>query len=271
MEIKEQRIRPILRWAGGKTWMIDRINNFLPKEFNTYHEPFLGGASVFLNIECNGLSYISDSNPELICFYNQVKYNLKNLILRLKEFKNTEKEYYKIRSSKPSSNLETAARFYYLNRMCFNGLYRVNQAGFYNVPYGYRDITLIDLHCFEIMHDQLQKSVITCCDFEDALATVKRGDFVFLDPPYTVAHNKNGFIEYNQKIFSWVDQKRLAECVKRLIKKQAFFVLTNAYHESIKTIYKNIGKYFEIERYSTISGVMKSRFKISELLITNCI
>lgn len=271
MHIKEKKIKPLLRWAGGKFWMINRINELLPKDFVDYHEPFIGGASVFLNINNDNTSFISDSNSELICFYNQVKINLGNLLLRISEFKNTREEYYKIRASKPKSDLDIAARFYYLNRTCFNGLYRVNKEGNYNVPYGFRSIELIDEDCFFLLRDKLQRSSISCCDFEEALKKVKQRDLVFLDPPYTVAHNHNGFLEYNQKIFSWEDQERLASCVQEIINKNAFFFMTNAFHHSIKNLYKGIGKQFEIERYSTISGNTNSRLRISEIIITNCV
>ena len=270
MIVKEEKIKPLLRWAGGKLWMIDRIRDFIPTNIRKYHEPFIGGASVFLNLQTNAQCHISDTNAELICFYDQVKTNMKSLITEVKKFKNSEKEYYNIRSSKPITNLGKAARFYFLNRTCFNGLYRVNQAGFYNVPYGYRDISLIDVDGFSLLHEKLQNTSISCCDFETAFEKIENGDFAFLDPPYTVAHNKNGFIEYNQKIFSWEDQERLAGRIKLIMKKNAKFIMTNAYHDSIRKLYKGIGKQFEIERYSTISGVMNSRFKISELIITNC-
>ena len=120
------------------------------------------------------------------------------------------------------------------------------------------------------VHRQLNRTIITHCDFKKAIEKVKKDDYVFLDPPYTVAHNINGFIEYNQKIFTWMDQRRLANCVKEIIDKGAFFLMTNASHSSIKDLYKGIGKQYSIERFSTISGNINSRFKIAELIITNC-
>jgi DNA adenine methylase len=261
---------PLLRWAGGKRWMIEQICSFMPIDFNNYHEPFVGGGSVFFNIERAGKAFISDSNRELICFYQVVKSNVHELLFILSQFENSEKEYYGIRSWSPNTNVEIAARFYYLNRTCFNGLYRVNQGGNFNVPYGFRKISVLDLDRFESFSSKLKNVDIACDDFEQAFKKVMKGDFVFIDPPYTVAHNKNGFIEYNQKIFTWQDQERLARSVQTLMEKGVYFLMTNAFHDSIKMLYKGVGTHFEIERFSTISGAMNSRQKISELIITNC-
>lgn len=271
MTTKEQKLKPAIRWAGGKSWLIERMQNYLPKDFKTYHEPFIGGASLFLNLHIRKAAFISDINSELICFYNEVKNNLPALSKRIAQFENTIDVYYKIRNEKPKTDLGLAARFYYLNRTCFNGLYRVNSKGEFNVPFGYRNIEVLESKNLANLKSALQNAVITCCDFETALSKVNKGDFVFLDPPYTVAHNKNGFIEYNQNIFSWEDQERLNKCVKLLIEKEAYFIMTNAWHDSIKKLYKGVGRYFEIDRFSTISGKMNSRIKISEMLITNCI
>ncbi len=261
----------LLRWAGGKNWMVEQIKSIMPMQYGDYHESFIGGGSVFFNLSPTGKKYISDINQELIFFYQEVKDNLDELLNLLGDFKNLEKEYYVVREWQPNTKLEIAARFYYLNRTCFNGLYRVNQGGKFNVPYGFRKIPIVDVDRFTSFHMALQGVEISCLDFDKAIKKVKKGDFVFLDPPYTVAHNKNGFIEYNQKLFLWADQERLCEAVKTLIEKQAYFIMTNAFHDSIKRLYINIGKHLEIERFSTVSGKMTSRQRISELIITNCL
>jgi len=263
-------VKPLLRWAGGKSWMIESVKQLMPQNYNSYHEPFVGGGSVFINVGRNKKSFISDVNAELINFYFQVKMNLDQLLNKIGEYSNNKTSFYEIRSSLSLTDTEAAARFYYLNRLCFNGLYRVNKIGRFNVPYGYRNIDLIDLEGFYNLRDRLNNTILLCADFEDSLDRVVEGDFVFIDPPYTVAHNKNGFIEYNQKIFSWEDQERLAKCIKAIISKNAYFVLTNACHDSIKKLYNNIGMQYEIERNSTISGKMKARVRISELIVTNC-
>lgn len=262
---------PVLRWAGGKTWMVKQLLSIMPQDYQNYHEPFVGGGSVFLNICNNSKGYISDTNKELICFYSQVKYNVEELVDLISTFTNTEPEYYIIRNWLPKTELEIAARFYYLNRTCFNGLYRVNQEGKFNVPYGFRHVSIVDRERFANFNQRLKKVHISCRDFYKAIKNVGKNDFVFLDPPYTVAHNKNGFIEYNQNIFSWDDQERLCEGVCLLMKQGAYFLMTNGCHSSIRNLYKNIGKHLEIDRYSTISSNMNARKRISELIITNCL
>lgn len=269
--VANKKKKSVIRWAGGKMWMLDQIRHMMPIEFNNYHEPFVGGGTVFINLHCKNQIFISDINVELITFYNQVKTNLKGLINYLKTFNNTSEDYYRIRRLCPQLPEGMAARFYYLNRMCFNGLYRVNQKGVFNVPFGYRNIDLIENEGLQSLHTSLQNTNIMCQDFELSLKDIKANDLVFLDPPYTVAHNKNGFREYNQKIFLWEDQERLLVMVKEIIRKRAYFIMTNAYHNSIISLYKDIGNQYEIERYSTISGQMNSRVKISEIIITNCV
>jgi len=266
------QIKPLLRWAGGKQWIVERIKEFIPSEYNQYYEPFLGGASIYLSLICSGKkTYLSDLNYELINFYLQVKDNLQLLLLELKNYKNDEQFFYKTREDEKEDTLRQAARFFYLNRTCFNGLYRVNQKGKFNVPYGHRKIDIIDENKFIELNIKLQNATIRCQDFNKIIKTVKEKDFVFLDPPYTVAHNKNGFIEYNQKIFSWEDQERLAKFVNELIDKNVYFLMTNACHDSIKKLYRDVGNQYEIDRYSTISALNKSRTRISELIITNCL
>ncbi|WP_462218952.1 DNA adenine methylase [Ferruginibacter sp.] len=265
--------KSVIRWAGGKQWLTKSINEFIPKYYNNYHEPFLGGAAMFLFLKQPKKSFISDRNEELINFYIQVRDNLKLLLKELKSYKNDEEYYYTIRSRLCDNDVKRAARFYYLNKTGFNGIYRVNKGGIYNVPYGNRDLEkLFNIKEFQCLQKKLLNDVvINSNDFELSMKNVKKGDLVFLDPPYTVAHNNNGFIEYNQTIFSWVDQERLCEVIKKIDNKKAYFILTNAVHDSIFKLYKNVGKKFEIERHSTISGHVKNRKKVSELIITNCI
>lgn len=268
-ETPGQKHKPVLRWAGGKSWLIDRIKPYVPKKCDSYYEPFIGGASVFLNLIDASNIYLSDLNQELIEFYFQVQNNLEELLLTLKGYANDENFFYELRQSEEVDPLLRAARFYYLNRTCFNGLYRVNLSGKFNVPYGYRTVEILDEEAFKFLHAKLQGVNLQCQDFSSMIDCAKLGDFVFLDPPYTVAHNHNGFIQYNQKIFSWQDQERLAQKTNELFQKKTAFIMTNACHDSIKALYKGIGNLYEIDRHSTISGQSKSRAKVSEVIITN--
>jgi DNA adenine methylase len=263
--------KPFLRWAGGKKWFVKQLNaNLLPTRFNNYHEPFLGGGSMFFNIKCSNLSFLSDSNAELVNAYCSVRDNVEGVIGELKKMSNTKEEYYAIRSKKYSNETKRAAQFIFLNKTSFNGIYRVNRDGFYNVPYGYRlNTDYVEEDNLRRVKLKLTNSIISCLDFEEALRNVKRNDFIFIDPPYTVAHEKNGFIEYNQKIFTLDDQYRLANVLRRLNKIGAYYLVTNAYHVKIKEVYAGTGTFQCFERNSLIGGKNAKREAIKEYVIKN--
>lgn len=166
--------------------------------------------------------------------------------------------------------IEKAARFLYLNRTCFNGIYRVNMRGEFNVPYGkneYKD--LFEFERFRRASEIFQTANLFCDDFWSSLKNVDKGDLVFLDPPYTVSHIKNGFIQYNEKLFSWVDQKRLAEYIFELKKKKAFYILTNAKHEAVESLFGTIDRPVSVSRASLIGGKKAKRGTIEEYIFTN--
>lgn len=267
------KVKPFLRWAGGKTWLTKYMNDLIPNEFNDYYEPFVGGGSMFLYLKSEGIikgkSYLSDSNFELINAYRIVKKDPLGLINILKNYKNTEKEYYKMRAIIFDNDLENAARFIYLNKTSFNGIYRVNKNGIYNVPYGYRNTK--DLFEFENLlkvSDLFKNTFFSVRDFKKSCTKAQKGDLFFLDPPYTVAHENNGFRHYNQSIFSWENQIQLSMLSKQLDEKEANFIITNAYHKSIKEIY-TIGKQIPLIRASTIGGKGATRTNYKEIIITN--
>jgi DNA adenine methylase len=262
--------KPFIRWAGGKSRLLKSIEEYFPKEFNNYHEPFLGGAAVFYHLSPCSKCYLSDLNEELINAYIQIRDNVHSVIRELKKHINSEKHYYQIRKVKPKTDLQRAVRFIYLNKTSFNGIYRVNSEGGYNVPYGYREnIDIVDTQSLITASLGLKNVILKAQDFGKALAKVKKGDFVFLDPPYTVAHENNGFIEYNQKIFSLKDQKRLAQWISKLDELGAYYILTNAKHKGIREIYNQINEPITIYRSSTIGGKGAERKEIKEYLYTN--
>ena len=267
-------VKPFLRCAGGKTWFLNEIDRFLPTRFADYYEPFLGGAAVFFYLKQNGRlkgrAVLSDFNRELVDCYAQVRDNVEGVIAHLQSYQNTKDFYYEMRALAPSTEAERAARFIYLNRTSFNGIYRVNLNGVYNVPYGFKEYAeLFDLENLREASELLSGAQILHGDFREPLKKVRSGDFVFLDPPYTVAHDNNGFIKYNQKLFAWQDQKRLATGIKSIVDKGAHYILTNAAHSTVEDLFSSYGTKVELKRYSIIGGKKAKRELKGEYVFFN--
>ena len=259
-------LKPFLRWAGGKSWFVKHLNSYLPdKKFNNYHEPFIGGGSVFFHLKPKN-AFLSDLNSELIDTYEQVKNNVEELIIKLSEFENTAECYYQIRNTLYSEKVLKAARFIFLNQTSFNGIYRVNLKGIYNVPYGYRSVKFFDADSLRSASKALCNATLSASDFMKTLDNIQENDLVFVDPPYTVAHENNGFVKYNQKIFAWGDQERLNDYLQAILKKGANFIMTNAAHESIEQLYTGIGDIEKLQRASLIGGKGAIRTSYNEFV-----
>ncbi len=269
--IDSSYIKPFLRWAGGKSWLIKHLNNIIgDQKFNNYHEPFLGGGAVFFYLNHTGMSFLSDLNSELISTYIAVKETPDSVISYLQKYKNTSDDYYRIRNSNPTILPEIAARFIYLNQTSFNGLYRVNAKGEYNVPYGNRQKKFLEENKIWAASKKLQNAILKVGDFENVINNVVENDLVFLDPPYTVSHNHNGFIKYNKNLFSLEDQYRLRLLIDAIKEKGAYYILTNAAHKTILDIfYHEKDKYYELSRASLIGGEKATRGQIQEYIFTN--
>lgn len=267
---REVKAKPFLRWAGGKRWLVKDLEKFLPKSgFKNYHEPFLGGGSIFFHLQPQK-AFLSDLNKELIDTYVQVRDNVEKVIFELKKFKNTKECYYKVRGSNYRSEVRKAARFIYLNQTSFNGIYRVNLKGEYNVPYGYRNKNFLEPENLRLVSDLLINCELINCDFTNTTDNIKKGDLVFLDPPYTITHNNNGFFKYNKKLFSEKDQHRLSTFIDDINNIGAYYILTNAAHDKVKEIFKkNNNRTKELRRASLIGGINAKRGKYEELVITN--
>jgi DNA adenine methylase len=265
--------KPLLRWAGGKTWLTTTLFSFLPLNIKNYYEPFVGSGAIFFKLKSNSIiesAYLSDINIELINFYNVLKNKANLLIDELKKYKNTKTFYYQIRGKKNTSKIKRAAQFYYLNRTSFNGIYRVNLEGFYNVPYGSKIYNkLFDYELIKIISKFLKNTYFSHCDFENILKDIKKDDLIYIDPPYTTAHNNNGFIKYNQNLFSFDDQIRLSNFLKKINSLGAHYLLSNAHHKNIYDIFSKDSNTFEIKRYSSISGNNKGRRQVLEYIFTN--
>lgn len=261
---------PFLKWAGGKRWLVNGHLGAFPETYNGYYEPFLGSGAVFFKLQPR-LGLLSDLNQDLIDCYIAIKDDWRRIRENLKNHHRNHSfdYYYKMRSSRPTSAAGKAARFIYLNRTCWNGLYRVNQKGEFNVPIGTKTDVILDADDFESLAENLTKMNIERLDFEEAIDRAASDDFIFADPPYTIQHNMNGFVKYNEKIFSWEDQIRLRDALVRAHGRGCKILVTNAYHESVKKLYRNHFDLSRLDRKSTIGGRGAERGRFEELLVKN--
>lgn len=262
---------PFLKWAGGKRWLAAYVSELLPSHFENYIEPFLGSAAMFGAIKPTR-ALLSDVNEELINTYLQVCDDPAGIEAALQELQGLHSDlyYYAKRAESPTRPLERAARFIYLNRTCFNGIYRVNQRGQFNVPRGTKNSVVLPNDDFASAAQILARAKIACQDFEVTISKAQKGDLVFCDPPYTVAHNNNGFVRYNEQMFSWNDQVRLKEALVQASSRGALVLLTNAAHESIRSLYEPSGfTCIRIGRQSVIGGGNQYRGSYAEYLIAN--
>jgi DNA adenine methylase len=261
---------PFLKWPGGKRWLVNQYDHLFPSEFNRYLEPFLGGGAVFFYLT-PAKAILSDSNRELVNAYQCIKKYPDKIERRLASLQNTHSEsaYYRIRGMEPKDALERAIRFLYLNRTCFNGIYRVNLKGNFNVPIGTKDLVEYPADYLRKIANSLRGASIKTADFEETIDKAEVGDFVFIDPPYTVMHNNNNFVKYNAKLFSWADQVRLAAAIKRAARRGAAIMISNADHRSVRQLYANFGTHSSVGRASILAADSFHRRKTTELLITN--
>ncbi len=263
----------LVRWAGGKKWFIPHFNNITNNlNYNNYYEPFAGGATIFFSCIDGHQSFLSDLNEELICAYRVIKEKPEQLCRLLNNMEVSENDYYYYRDEFICADEdERAARFLYLNHFSFNGIYRVNKDGKYNVPYGKRELPY-NTNIIYIAHEKLQRTNLAVGDFNIWAENINEGDLVFLDPPYSVSSKKseNGFIEYNSKLFSLDDQKRL-KCFIDLIKERhAYYILTNAYHETIHDIFaEETDVCIDLNRSCVIGGRNATRGRVNEYIFTN--
>ncbi len=260
-------LKPFLKWAGGKTWLIENSEIRFPQFPGRYIEPFLGGGAVFFHLRPKA-ALLSDANARLIETYSALRDDWRSVFEQLQIYQqHHDKEfYYQERARQPDSLCARAAQFIYLNRTCFNGLYRENRRGEFNVPKGTSNQIFRSVDNFPSISAALSGATLRSQDFAESIDSAEQGDFVFLDPPYTVAHNENGFINYNQKIFSWDDQVRLRDCVQAAVDRGADVMMTNANHNSIAELYENLASPKILPRSSTISGSNNGRGQSTEAL-----
>jgi DNA adenine methylase len=257
---------PFLKWAGGKRWLIRSYARLLSVPFDRYVEPFLGGGAVFFYLSPKN-ALLSDLNADLIDCYTAIKLHYPEVlkILRRHQRLHSREYYYAERVRRRRSLPERAAQFLYLNRTCWNGLYRVNRQGEFNVPIGTKSSVLLPTDDFNKTSLLLQSAELRSQDFEKTLDGVGEGDFVFADPPYSVKHNLNGFLKYNDSIFTWDDQIRLHNSLVKAKSRGARILLTNANHESIRELYHGFGERKILSRTSLLSGDATYRGSATEI------
>lgn len=262
-------MRPFLRWAGGKRWLASSGSTTFP-ETERYIEPFLGGGAIFFSQNASN-ALLSDLNPYLINAYRWMRDDPVGLFQGLQAHfdRHTSAFYYSVRKQLGYETLADAVAFIYLNRACFNGLFRVNLAGKFNVPIGTKLFALRDCGEFLSWSEKLGTAEIVVADFEAIIDRCAEGDFLFVDPPYTVKHNGNGFIEYNEKIFSWDDQIRLAACLSRASDRGVEFLLTNGDHENVRALYSDRYPLVAQGRGSEMAGKAAHRGQTTELLVAS--
>ena len=268
--IPSQAVAPFLKWAGGKRWLMPIANALSELNQSVYFEPFLGSGAMFFGFRPER-AVLNDANAELIETYQALRDNPDSVLSALKKHSAAHREkdyYYKVRASRPQKAHTRAARFIYLNRTCWNGLYRVNLQGHFNVPKGTKDNVLMEVDNFDLISKTLLNAVLYSGDFESIIDMAGSGDLVFADPPYTVRHQYNGFVKYNEKLFSWEDQERLAGALVRAKDRGAHILCTNADHASIRELYGSEFDLVPVTRYSAISSVGTSRGKYAEIIIT---
>lgn len=228
---RDKATRPFLKWAGGKTRLLSKLLPHVPSEFGDYHEPFLGGGAMFFAIRerMSGTAYLSDLNDELINTWNVVRDHERPLRNRLKHYQaNDSKDFfYSQRPRQPQDPVDRAARFLYLNQTSWNGLWRVNRWGEYNVPWGQRQFRGFTASQLSEYRSVLQRAQIQFLDFREALDRPKAGDFVYLDPPYLPLSETSKFFLYTEKRFRAPDLRELAACCEDLSARGVSWVLSN--------------------------------------------
>lgn len=233
-----------------------------------YYEPFLGAGSLFF-ASSPRRARLSDVNERLIETYEIIRDTPRDALRVLGSWRYGRARYYRLRAIHFKDRIHRAAQFIYLNRTCWNGLYRVNREGCFNVPFGrFHNPTVCNTRVLLEASKALRRASLGVADFEEATHDVKHGDFVYLDPPYSVARENNGFRRYNERLFSWQDQMRLASCARELAARGATVVVSNAYHHSIRRLYP---KFYCIvlTRRSLLAADPEKRGKAREVILSS--
>lgn len=278
---KNPLVKPFVKWAGGKRQLMPQITRYMPKHFGRYYEPFVGGGAVFFNLQYPK-STINDFNAELILAYESIRDNLDDLlaVLKIHEVNNTSDYYYEVRDwdrnglIDKKSDVERAARFIFLNKTGFNGLFRVNSQNQINTPYGrYKNPAIVNAEVLTQVSKFLNKPTVKILngDFEDAVKGAKSGDFVYFDPPYApMVDDKQSFVGYTLNGFGSNEQERLRDLVDKLTDKGVKVMVSNSAVTYIKNIYSAYQATTQIVPATrNINSNGAGRGKVDEVLVMN--
>ena len=271
IKMKSSHLTPFLKWPGGKRWLMEKYRNCFPKDFHQLYEPFLGGGATFFYLTPDS-AVLSDVNGDLINLYQVMRDSYAELAQYMRQHQalHCKDYYYHIRESKFDDPVQAASRFLYLNRTCYNGMYRVNKSGQFNVPIGTKTNCIYDIDLFEDYSILLKKASIIAGDFAATISLAKESDLVFADPPYAISENQGSFIKYNESLFTWKDQERLCNTLVAAKNRGAYIVATNVNYDLLQQMYKDNGFFLQVvEHYSVVSGNAKLRHKQKELLISS--
>ena len=272
---------PFVKWAGGKSRLVLEVVRAAPKAFGTYHEPFVGGGAVFFGLQAAGqlrAAVLNDANPALIDAYTVVRDDVEALIRHLAELataylaegaEDRARVFYEARALTGGSPVERAARLIFLNRTCYNGLFRVNQRGEFNVPHGrYENPRILDAAGLRACSAALQGVELRSGDFAEATELARPGDFVYLDPPYVPLSSTSYFTSYTKGAFGWPEQERLAAVFRELTERGVAAVLSNSADPRVEALYAGFEQ-VRVPMSRAINSVGSKRTPIDELLVSN--
>lgn len=279
MSEQSERLKPFIKWAGGKGALVPKLLAQLPGRWDCYHEPFLGSGALFFALagagRLGGGATLSDVNEEMINLYRCVQSDLESLLPALEGHKHDRDYYYRLRrvdrepGYKESAPLERASRFLYLNKTCYNGLYRVNASGYFNVPFGdYKHPRIADAEHLRRCSAALQGVDLRIDSFETIAERAVAGDFVYLDPPYVPTSDTANFTSYTSGGFGMSEQECLVDVCRKLTSRGVHFLLSNSDTETARALYGEF-LFSTVEAPRAINSKASGRGKVSELLIRN--
>ncbi|WP_077369584.1 DNA adenine methylase [Anaerosalibacter sp. Marseille-P3206] len=273
----DELVMPVVKWVGGKRQLLTEIDKYIPSHFSTYYEPFLGGGAVFFYLQPQK-AIVNDINEELINLYKVIKDNVEELIVDLKKHKNEPDYFYSIRELdrdievyKKLNLVERASRIHYLNKTCYNGLFRVNSQGQFNVPFGrYKNPNIVNETTLRAVSNYFNSSniIFKCCDFEEAVKGARKGSFIYFDPPYDPVSDTSSFTGYDKGGFSREEQIRLKKLCDKLNDRGIKFLLSNSETDFILDLYRDY-KIEIVQAKRTINSKGNKRGEVNEVLVMN--